>query len=290
MVDFGRNFIPEELTPLSQTPIYRRLEARHRLRYNQLQAFFFNEQIVFFETMIGNGLMRALLREDWPQDVRLSLKQLWSDEVRHTVMFRRLNRYCAPEFYRRSDHHFIQIARPWKALLRWTTGLPHLFPLYLWVMLLQEERSLYYSARFIRSKQTLEPHWVEVYRKHLIDESSHVRCDQDLLDRWWPKVPAHIRRINAQLLAWMVGEFFSAPKRGQLSVVVTLTREYPELQQHLPAMMAQLLDLAEDQGYQQSMYSREITPRTFARFDQWPEFRVLEKAMPGYRSPGSATA
>jgi hypothetical protein len=129
-----------------------------------------------------------------------------------------------------------------------------------------------------------------VYRKHLIDEASHVRCDQDLLDRWWPNVPPHIRRVNAQLLAWIVGEFFSAPKRGQLSVIVTLAREFPELQPHVPTLMGQLLELAEDAEYRQSMYSREVTPRSFARFDQWPEFRVLEKAMPGYRFLGSADA
>ena len=110
-VDFGRKFIPDELTPLSHTPAWHRLEPEHRLRYNQLQAFFFNEQIVFFETRIGSGLMQALLREGWPDDFRKSLRRLWHDELRHTDMFRRLNRHCAPYLYTDSDFHFRRVVQ-----------------------------------------------------------------------------------------------------------------------------------------------------------------------------------
>jgi hypothetical protein len=283
-VDFGRPFIPQDLTPLYHTPAYAELEPRHRLRYNQLQAFFFNEQIVFFETLIGAGLMQALLRENWPDGFGETLRQLWHDHVRHTAMFRRLNRRCAPELYGSGDSHFIRVVRPWKMVLRWTTRRPHVFPLYLWLMLLQEERSLYYSGRFIRCRHALEPRWVAAYRNHLIDEANHVRCDQDLIDRWWPSVSAPVRRINAQLLAWIIAEFFSVPNRGQLSVLVTLAREFPELQPRLPYLIGQILSLAADKRYQLSVYSREVTPRSFARFDQWPELRVLERVMPGYRA------
>jgi hypothetical protein len=286
-IDFGRPFIPEELTPLAFTPAYRQLEPRQRLRYNQLQALFFNEQIVFFETLVGTGLMQGLLRERWPNDFSERLRQFWSDELRHTDMFRRLNRRCAPQLFGSHDSHFVRVAHTWMALLRWTTSRPRFFPLYLWVMLLQEERSLYYSAQYIRHKSTLEPQFVATYRAHLIDEAGHVRCDQDLLDRWWPQISAPVRRLNAKLLAWMVREFFSAPRRGQLGVLDTLAAEFPELQERVPEMKRQLLSLAADEHYQLSLYSRDITPRCFARFDEWPEFRVLERAMPGYRFLGA---
>jgi P-aminobenzoate N-oxygenase AurF len=289
-VDFGRNFIPEALTPLSYTPVYRRLEARHRLRYNQLQALYFNEQIVFFETLVGAGLMQGLLREQWPEGFSETLRQFWHDEIRHTEMFRRLNRRCAPQLYSAGDSHFIAVPPALKAILHWTTRRPRFFSLYIWLMLLQEERSLYYSAQYMRHKEALEPHFVAVYRAHLIDEAGHVRCDQDLLDHWWPRVPAHVRRINARLLAWMVREFFSVPRRGQLNVVDTLAWEFPELRDRVPELKRQMLSLAADERYQLSLYSREITPRCFARFDQWPEFRVLERAMPGYRFLGSEAA
>lgn len=289
-VDFGRHFIPEVLTPLYFTPLYRELDARHRLRYNQLQGLYFNEQIVFFETLIGAGLIQGLMRADWPADFKTQLQALWDDEVRHTEMFRRLNRRCAPELYDNTDSCFIRVPRPWMALLRSTTRHPRFFPLYLWLMLLMEERSLYYSGQFIRSKETLEPNFVAAYRAHLLDEASHVRCDQELLDRWWPDMPRAVRRFNARLFAWMVKEFFSAPRRGQMSVVHRLISEFPELQPRRAEIERQLLALAADDRYHISIYSRDITPRCFARFDQWPELRVLERVMPGYRSPRSEAA
>ncbi len=289
-VDFARHFIPEVLTPLFFTSIYSELDARHRLRYNQLQALYFNEQIIFFETLIGTGLMQGLLHTGWPEDFRAKLQDLWDDEVRHTEMFRRLNRRCAPELYGGTDSCFIRVPRAWMAVLRWTTQHPRFFPLYLWLMLLMEERSLYYSGQFIRSKEKLEPNFVAAYRAHLLDEASHVRCDQELLDRWWPGVPHGRRRWNARLFAWMVHEFFSAPRRGQLSVVRRLMGEFPQLQPLRAEIERQLLALDTDERYHFSIYSREITPRCFASFDQWPEFRVLERVMPGYRSPSRAVA
>ena len=282
-VDFGRQFIPEHLTPLAHTPIYGQLEPRHRLRYNQLQGLFFNEQIVFFETMIGTGLMQALLREGWPDELRARLEEFWRDELRHTAMFHDLNHRCAPRLYDAGHSYFIRVAPPWMALLRWTTRHPRLFPLYLWLILLQEERSLYYSAQFLRCRDTLEPNFLAAHRAHLLDEAGHVRCDQELLSQWWPRTPPYIRSINARLLAWMVEEFFSAPKRGQLRVVDTLACEFPELRDVLPDLKGQMLALGDDGNYRLSIYSRRITPRSFAHFDEWPELRVLERTMPGYR-------
>ena len=289
-VDFGCHFIPESLTPLAHTPVYRQLEPRYRLRYNQLQALFFNEQIVFFETTIGTGIMQALLREPWPDEFSAQLQEFWTDELRHTEMFRDLNRRCAPALYGTDNSHFIRVAPAWMALLRWTIRHPRLFSLYLWLMLLQEERSLYYSAQFIRCKQALEPHFVAVYRAHLIDEVGHLRCDQELIDRWWPQMHPYLRKVNARLLAWMVAEFFSAPKRGQLAVIDTLATEFPELRNRVPELKRQLLSLGADERYQLSIYSRQITPRSFARFDQWPEFRILERTMSGYRFCASPAA
>ena len=289
-IDSGLPFIPETLTPLAHTAVWPRLESRHRLRYNQLQGLFFNEQIVFFETMVGTGIMQALLQEGWPDDFDATLREFWDDEVRHTGMFRALNRRCAADLYAAGDFHFIQVPRPWAAILEWTTRRPRLFALYIWLMLLQEERSLYYSAQFIRHKEMLEPHFVATYRAHLVDEAGHVRWDQELLHRWWPRIRPQLRRLNARLLGWLVREFFSAPRHGQICVLDTLAREFPELEPQLPELKRQTRALTADARYRRSMYSREVTPRSFALFDQWPEFRVLERAMPGYRYLGGLVA
>jgi hypothetical protein len=282
-VDFGKRFIPEELTPLFYVPWYRWLASDQRLRYNQLQALYLNEQILFFETLVGRGVMDALLREPWPDNFGSELQQFWDEERRHSDMFRQLNRLCAPQFYAAGDFYFVRASQHWLTALDWATHRPRLFPVFIWLMLLQEERSLFYSKEFMRQEKAIETHFVETHRMHLADEVGHVHWDEKLLDLLWPGVNRYLRTVNATLLAWMVREFFSTPKRGQWNVVQQLAREFPSLQGHLPELRQQLSDLPKDECYQLSLYRREIAPRSFARFDSWPEFRVMRRAMPGYR-------
>jgi hypothetical protein len=282
-VDFGRRFIPEKLTPLYHAPVYQRLAPEHRLRYNQLQALYFNEQIIFFESMIGQGVMEGLLRQDWPDGFGAKVRRFADDEIGHTEMFRRLNRRCAPQYYGAADFHFIRAPRYWLAALRRVTRHPRFFTLFIWLMLLQEERSLYYSREFIRHSEDIEPQFVACHRAHLADEVSHVRWDQELLDRLWRPARRWRRKMNARLFAWMMGEFFSTPKRGQLQVLGSLVRECPALAGQEADLHRQLALLPADETYQLSLYSREIVPQCFARFDQWPELRVVERAIRGYR-------
>jgi hypothetical protein len=288
-VDFRKKFIPEELTPLFYVPWYRWLAPDQRLRYNQLQALYLNEQILFFETVVGRGVMDALLHRQWTDGFGEQLQQFWDEERCHSTMFRRLNQQCAPRLYAAGDFYFVQVSRSWLATLDWAAHRPGMFPLFLWFMLLQEERSLFYSKEFLRQEEAIEQHFVETHRRHLADEVGHVRWDEHLLDLLWPRANWALRRVNAGLLAWMVAEFFSTPKRGQWRVVQELAREFPALREHLPDLRKQLLALFKDERYQLSLYSREITPRSFARFDRLAEFRLMQRAIPGYRSVAKET-
>jgi hypothetical protein len=285
-VDHRKRFIPEEFTPLYHTPAYRVLSEEQRLRYNQLQAIYFSEQIIFFETAIGRPILEALLRASLPLQLSKSLQQFLHEEQQHTEMFRQLNQQCAPQFYRAGHFYFIQPARAWMAALSWATEHPRLFPMFLWLMLLQEERSLFYSRRVIAQREELEPHFVKTHRTHLADEVGHVRWDEELIEALWRRANPVLRKVNAQLFDWMLREFFSAPKRAQLRVVHELTHEFPALSALEPEMQRQLLALSLDRSYQQSLYSREIAPRTFARFDESPEFRSLK--LIGYRRAAEA--
>jgi hypothetical protein len=280
-VDHRKRFIPEEFTTLFHTPAYGVLSEEQRLRYNQLQAIYFSEQIIFFETAIGRPILEALLRASLPLQLSKSLQQFLHEEQQHTEMFRQLNQQCAPQFYRAGHFYFIQPARAWMAALSWATEHPRLFPMFLWLMLLQEERSLFYSRRVIAQREELEPHFVKTHRTHLADEVGHVRWDEELIEALWRRANPVLRKVNAQLFDWMLREFFSAPKRAQLRVVHELTHEFPALSALEPEMQRQLLALSLDRCYQQSLYSREIAPRTFARFDESPEFRSLK--LIGYR-------
>lgn len=280
-VDYGNRFIPEEFTPLSYTQSYGQLTEDQRLRYNQLQALYFNEQIIFFEQAIGRNVLEALLRNSWPHRLEQGMQEFAEEERQHTEMFRRLNQRCAPQFYASSDFYFIDPPRTWMTVLDRAARHPRFFTMFLWLMLVQEERSLFYSKKFIAQRGTLEPHFVETHRVHFADEVGHVHWDEELIEALWCRTNPLLRKMNARLFAWTLGEFFNAPKRAQLCVVRQLALEFPDLRGREAEMQRQVLDLSHDAQYQASLYSREIVPRAYAWFDQWPEFRALENC--GYR-------
>jgi hypothetical protein len=64
--------------------------------------------------------------------------------------------------------------------------------------------------------------------------------------------------------------------------VQELASEFPELRERLPEVRKQVAALRRYERYQLSLYRREITPRSFARFDRWSEFRVMQRAIPDY--------
>ena len=275
-VDTSRLFIPEELTPLFYTPSYGDLTAAQRLRYNQLHALYFNEQIMFFERALCCRILGALLHEPWPDRLAEGLREFRDEERRHTEMFRRLNRRCAPHLYGESDFHFVRVPAPLRPLMKWAADHPLLFPLFFWLMLVQEERALYYSKRYIRHRETIEPHFVQAHRLHLADEVGHVALDQELIDALWQRAHPWLRSVNAKLFAWMMEELFGTPRRAQLRVIDELAREIPELRERQDGMRRQLLALSRDEAYRKTLYSRAILPQTFARFDGSAEFRALD--------------
>ncbi|HEV3460317.1 MAG TPA: diiron oxygenase [Thermoanaerobaculia bacterium] len=274
-VDPAKRYIPEQLTPLFHTRSYADLTADQRLRYNQLHALYFNEQIMFFETVLGRTVLQALLRDPWPRRLAEILQRFHDEERQHTEMFRQLNRRCAPRLYGGGDLHFVQASAGSLACLRWAAARPARFPLFLWLMLLQEERALFYSRAYIGGRDLLEPHFVAAHRRHLADEVWHVRWDEELIDQLWRRAGPVLRTINARLFAWMLEEFFGTPKRAQLRVVDELARELPELGARRRELRRQLLALSHDQDYRRTLYCREMVPITFAHFDAAPELRRL---------------
>ena len=268
-VESDRRFIAEEFTPLFYTPAYAMLPDAVRLRYNQLHALCFNEQVAFFEQeMLGPALV-ALQRCDLPAELAAGLKAL--------------NRRFAPEFYATNPYYFIRVARPWRMLVGAMARRPRTFPLLSWLALLQEERSLHFSKGCLEQKFDIEPQFLVVHRTHLRDEMGHIGWDEELLDWLWPQVGPALRSMNVRLLRWMLGEFFLLPKRSGRRVVEQLVKEFPQLD--ASALFREMRELKSNAAYLASLYSREITPRAFARFDAHPEFALLAQTLPGYVPP-----
>lgn len=281
-IDFSRPFLPEKLTPLFHTPAYATLTAAQRLRYNQLHALYFNEQTLFFEQALARNVLGHFLARPLPGPLRADLENFLAEEHRHSEMFRRLNRRCAPEFYARRDFHFIQVPRPAGALLGFMSRRPHRFPLLLWLAHLQEERSLTAGRLFLAGAATLEPQFVAVQRAHLADEVGHVHCDEILLARVWPHTGPLLRLLNVRLLAWLLGEYFSVPKRAAVRVVAALAAEFPALRPRTAELAGQLRALQHNSAFLRDLYSPANVPGTFRLFDAWPEFRALARVLPGY--------
>jgi hypothetical protein len=283
-VDRSRRFVPEHLTPLFFSPVYASLGEAQRLRYNQLHALYFNEQIAFFEQAMARHILGALLQRPEHAPLRKVLETFLDEEMRHTAMFRALNRRCAPEFYGSADHYFIRPPPGSLTLLRWLASHPWHFPFFIWIMLVQEERAMYYAKQFLRSAEPLEPHFVAVQRRHLADEVDHVRWDEELLQRLWVPATRRKRRVNARLFAWMMGEFFLGPRRAGLNVVRQLVREFPDSIPAFPELRRELRALDHNPEFQLALYARSIVPRSFAHFDRWPEFATLGRVFHGYRT------
>jgi hypothetical protein len=286
-IDHTKPFIAEEFTPLYHTAAYVRLPAAARLRYNQLHALYFNEQVVFFEQEMLSPALLALQSLSLPPKLAEGLRTFFEEEQRHTAMFRALNRSSAPEFYPSAGYYFVHAPWPARWGLQEIARQPDWFPFILWLALLQEERSLHYSRGCLARRDDLEPTFVATHRAHLADEVGHIAWDEEVLDWLWPRMGRWRRKLNARILAWMLGEFFSLPRRSGRRVVHQLLREFPELDAE--PLENGLQDLATDLDYQKTLYSREVTPRTFARFDAHPEFALLARTLPGYLPPGSVS-
>src|SRR5258706_10780789 len=280
-IDFTKCFIPERLTPLYHIPAYARLSGGQRLRYNQLHASYFNEQTIFFESAMAQHILRGFIKRNLPEGLADLLRTTIAEEGRHSQMFRELNRDCLPEHYAKGDFHFIRVPAWASACLRHCVRHPGLFPFFLWVLLIQEERALFCAKEFLEA-DGLEPNFVAAQRRHLSDETGHIQGDEELLDWVWPRTSEPLRRINAHFFAWMMGEYFTTPKRSGLRVVAELVQGFPELKAHWPELRNQMLQLSTHRDFNLLSYSRIVTPKAFARFDRWPEFRSLGKVLAGY--------
>lgn len=284
MMDYSKYFLPEHFSPLYYTASYAALTDQQRLRYNQLHGCYSNEQIMFLERAVAEPVLGALLRSSLGHSMRGELVTFVDEERRHTEMLRDLNRVSLPQFYERSDFYFISLPLGVGAFLRRAASHPRLFPLFVWLMFLEEERAVFLGREILRHKADLEPRFVATHRAHLADEVEHVEWDRAILAWLWPRTAACLRSINARLLSWMIGEFFSAPKRANLRVVEELVREFPELRPCFPEVRGQLLSLRQHEGWNLFLHGRAAIPKTLAGLEPCPEFACLSKVIPGYGS------
>jgi len=279
-------FFPLRLTALAHVPSWGLLENHHQLRYSQLYALYLNEQTVFFEELLATNVLPALYQkpERIGQDLAANLRRFEQEERRHSGWFRQLNHQIDPTRFRMDEgtYVFIPAAAITRSVTRWFARLPFTFPCWIWLMLLQEERSIAVARECIREGKRLDPVFLALHRRHMADEVDHVQWDLQLVERVWLPMSMWKRRLQARLFGAMMAEFFTAPKRAAKAVLQALLDEFPELQVHSALLHRELRELANSRDYHASLYSRSVTPRCFALFDKLPEFKNIGRHLLAY--------
>lgn len=269
----GQNwFMPQELTPLYQTTIYGELSTAERVSYNQLHALYFHEQIIFFEQSIICPALAAVRETCCDAGLSDSIKQFIAEENGHSAQFHEVLKQTAPEMYKQSSRYFIRSNPPETAVLNWCVSRPRLFPMYLWLILLLEERAMYCSRVFLNHDEDSSAPFFQIQRQHLADEVDHVQWDEQVIESIWAKTPAWLRKLNVRLMDWMLREFIVAPKRAAVRVLDALVTRHPDLEPHLPRLKQELRKLGQAPEFQQSVFCSPVAPRSERLMAKYPEF------------------
>ncbi|BDS06163.1 hypothetical protein NT6N_12030 [Oceaniferula spumae] len=284
-IDFSKPFFPAHLTALYFTPSWEALSEDQQCRYSQLYALYLNEQTAFFEEQLAETVLPALYErpDRIGPELATNLQRFQKEERQHTEMFRRLSHKVDPDLFslESQTYHFIRVPRPLLKLMNRVAGNPWLFPCWIWLALLQEERSIAISKVCINDS-SLDEHFRHTHLLHLRDEANHVQWDLQMIDTVWKPLSDLHKKINVAIFNWLMKEFFTSPKRAALAIVEALCVEYPELNSRKKSIFEELRSLRHHRDYHMSLYSREHTPRAFALFDALPEFRGLENTLLGY--------
>lgn len=288
-IDFSRPFFPARMTTLAHAPSWKSLKTRHQLRYTQLYALYLNEQTVFFEELLATNVLPALYQrpDRIGEELAEDLRRFEAEERRHSSWFREINRRGDPDRFSLDEgtYVFIPADARMRAVTAWFARRPFAFPCWIWLMLLQEERSISVARECLAKDSGLEPEFVALHRKHMADEVDHVHWDIKLVERVWLPMPMWKRRLQARIFGVMMAEFFTAPKRAGKAVLQALLDEFPELAPLGKDLHRELGALATSRDYHASLYSREITPRAFALFDELPEFKNIGRHLLAYERP-----
>lgn len=273
-IDLSLPFVPEALTTLAHTEVYQQLSEAERLSYNQCYGLYLNEQTAWFELTLTEFLV-AVADFEPARELRASLLQVVLEEQGHAAAFWSLNRRVRPDLYRNTRHVFVKPS-PWRdRVVRQMLRMPSVFPFPLWLIMLLEERSLYYSRLGSQQGHGLEPHFVRLNELHAHDEGRHVGLDEHLLGLLWDRLPNPLRRLNAFLLIQVFREFLFYPKRAAVQVLQVCFAGHPLL----PLMQQQVLSLRYNRAFLNTLYHQERNPQTLALMERYPELEPMRRLM-----------
>ncbi|MEN9528905.1 MAG: hypothetical protein RI932_778 [Pseudomonadota bacterium] len=279
-VETQRHYFPEMLTPLYHCASYRTvLDEDDRRLYNQLYSQYISEQFIFLEDRflcrVVDGLLPWASQVSW--DLKRCLEIFLEEEVKHTEMFRRLNRLCNPEVYGDKDFRFLQLRPIENKLMEAMSKYPKVLNFWIWVALLFEEKTIDCFSHYRmqqRDPQALkiDPLHYQVHQFHMLDEARHVQLDEHLLRYIFNKANPIVRQVNIALLKKTMSNYTN-PKRANILIVEDLCKIQVRLRSQVERLSNEVRAQNGKAGYQIAQYSRKNFPKTFSYFDADPDVR-----------------
>jgi hypothetical protein len=277
-VDRSLYFFPEVLTPLYHCASYRNvLDEDDRKAYNQLFAQYVSEQFIFLEDRFLCKVVESLL--PWSVGVSVDLKRcleiFLEEEVKHTEMFRRLNRICSPERYGVKDYYFLRLKKHEDRLLKMMAALPRQLNFWIWIALIFEEKTVDYFTHYRMQQRDgqsgkLDPLHYQVHQYHMLDEARHVQIDEHLLKYIFDNSNSIVRTMNVLLLRQSMRNY-TTPKRANVCIIEELCNSRRHLRNQVEKLSAEVRSQKGRSPYQMAQFSRRNFPKTFSYFDSYPD-------------------
>ncbi|GAH32918.1 unnamed protein product, partial [marine sediment metagenome] len=242
--------------------IYKTLSEQQRLRYNQLQGLYTNEQYIFFESTLTQTLFGGILNHKKSRHLHDQVVNYVKEENNHWRWFDALNKKCAPQFYQDTPFKFIELSKSSQSLWDFLARHVNWFPMFLWFIYLQEERAMHNDLMIAGMEGIVEPHFVSVHKKHAQDEQSHGDVVSDLLGIYWHPKSITLKKLNVKLLNWAFFEYFLVPKRSAVHVLDEWFKEFPMLAHRKQEILNGFNGLRHNRDFVNAMYGENIIPNT----------------------------
>jgi hypothetical protein len=283
-VDRAKNWIPEDLAPLSFAPSYGLLDTDERQRYNQLFALGTCEQFILFEQAVIRALACILDRCTVPAELRESLGCFVAEEQKHIEMFWRLLEICEPDFYATRTAKLACLSGLPGFLLNRAVGNPRLLLAWIWLTIFLEERTLFVSRRYIEARRSapdsIDALHAEVHAFHFRDEVRHCQIDQHLLDALYDPQPTWKRKLCGMTFVHALRAFVF-PSRTTHRILDVLGSEHSRLRERIiPRLLAELPEIGRDVRFHRRLFSRGSLPRTLRLLSQYPEHAAVWRMLP----------
>jgi hypothetical protein len=207
--------------------------------------------------------------------MRQALDTFVAEEMTHSALFHDLLRGLRPEWYAKQWNHFIRLGPLGDAALGLMVRQPGIFPCFLWLVQLLEERTMFASRLFLAEAPAFPEAIIALHRQHLADEADHVQWDMALIARRWEQTPSWLRRLNVRLLDWMLGEFIALPRRAALQVIDALAADLPDLSVSPTRLKCALRELARQPDFRAAVFGRDAVPRTWKQASTARDFAPL---------------